>query len=306
MVTETATETQTSTEVTGLTTGDAANQTANAASTTPDSAETDVQAFLDGKESADGASKEAVGGEAGKVDAVDPLIKEAREAAAEAERDKVRREEADRITRESRQRAAEDADRQAKAAHEAGYKSRIAKQQAPLINRLVEQGLDLASAQAIAKDVETDFNSHHADGLKLYEPEARRVADAEASKLVNDAFREVLGADAVKFFGTDDAPKSHQGMEAALNSFRDIAREGYVLKSEAEADKKVTLLAYRRDLEQKGLIKGTTTGQSVNSTGGAGTGTYSTKTQARTLHVTGQLTNAEMRRINADSSIPEI
>ena len=47
-------------------------------------------------------------------------------------------------------------------------------------------------------------------------------------------------------------------------------------------------------------------GGDLSGCGSAGGLTYRTKTEARALHVDGKISNADMRRINADSAIPEI
>ena len=47
-------------------------------------------------------------------------------------------------------------------------------------------------------------------------------------------------------------------------------------------------------------------GGDLSGGGSAGGLTYRTKTEARALHVDGKISNADMRRINADSAIPEI
>ena len=60
-----------------------------------------------------------------------------------------------------------------------------------------------------------------------------------------------------------------------------------------------------RDAEAKARARGEIPGP--GPTGGKATGkpTFRTKLEARTLHVQGQISNAEMRRIDADPNIPE-
>lgn len=288
-------------------TSDAANQTADAAaSSTQDEAETSVQAFLGkSKEGKGEDGKEAAGGEAGKADDVDPLIKDAQEKAAKATEERVARETSERIERE----AAEEREAQRKAALKTAFDNRYAERMAnagtKLEARLVEAGINAALAHEIAQENATDFNSHHADGLQLYEPEAKRAADAGLTGRINDTLREVLGHDTDKFFGTGEDPKRYD-LKGHYEALKAIWTDGMKSAAEAEAETSLALVRYHRQLQSEGRLNGSKSTQSTNGSSSSGGASYRTRTEARNLHARGEIGNAEMRRINADPSIPEI
>lgn len=78
------------------------------------------------------------------------------------------------------------------------------------------------------------------------------------------------------------------------------------LLTKAEAIKKADLAVatYSAALEKAGRLSGTSSGVSVNGDS-ATSGGWHTKTEARNLHVQDKISNAEMRRINSDPTIPE-
>ena len=310
LVTETAPETQVTTPVTEQTTsaptGDAANQTTDAAaSSAQDEADASVKAFLDkSKEGKGEGSKEAVDGDAGKADDVDPLIKDAQEKAAKATEERVARETAERIEREDRDRKAAERETQLKAAFEKRYGERMANAGPNLEQKLLNLGVREDIAKQLAKETSDDFNSHHADGLQLYEPEAKSRADADLTGRINDTLRDVLGNDATKFFGAGDDEKRYD-LKGHYEALKSIWTENMISKSDAEAEQALALAKYHRELQTSGRLKGSNSTTSTNGSSSGSGANYSTKTEARNLHATGQLSNADMRRINADPSIPE-
>ena len=85
------------------------------------------------------------------------------------------------------------------------------------------------------------------------------------------------------------------------------AVEKYAAKKEGEARKVVE--ANVRAEAQDAARKAANPDPVAQPTGGAGGGggtTWRTKMEARTLHVQDKITNAEMKRINADPTIPEM
>lgn len=242
--------------------GDAANQATDAAENGNqiDAAEADVSAFLE-------SSKEGTSKGGTEADAEDTLLAEAREAAAKAATEKAERETRDRIAREEAQRKADTDAREAQAQFRKSYDERMARQLG-LEQELTDQGIDLATARAIARRVADDFNAHHADGLKLHEPMANSRAWQGFGSMFNQGISEALGDSAEKYFGPESEPKRYANIADALKAFREIVTDGLLSKSEAEADTKVALLKYRKSLEDKGLIAGAKSGQQVNSNGG--------------------------------------
>ncbi len=281
-----------------------------AAPATPDEAEASVQAFLgkskegksaEGKEAAGGDGKEAV------ADEVDPLIRDAQEKAAKATEERVARETAERIERE----AAEAAEAQRKAALQTAFENRYAERMqnagTKLEERLVGLGMNPALAHEIAQEQAQAFNSHHADGLQLYEPEALKTANASLTGRINDTLREVLGRDADKFFGTGEDEKRYD-LKGHYEALKSLWTDGLVTPAEAEAQTALALVRYHRELQEANRIVGAKTPQSTDgsSSNGGASLNFRTKTEARNAHARGEIKNDQMRAINANPNIPEI
>ena len=81
---------------------------------------------------------------------------------------------------------------------------------------------------------------------------------------------------------------------------RDEIREGRSKKT--TSDTITSLEAQLEDLKAKARPDGPDTAQK----GGGGSGGYSTKAEARTLHAKGKISNEDMRAIKADPNIPEM
>lgn len=261
-----------------------------------------------GKEGKTEGSKEAAGGD-GKgapADDVDPLIEAAKTAAAKATEERVARETAERIEREAAEAA--EAQRQAtlQAAFENRYKERMANAGTKLEARLTELGMRPDLAAEIAKSVEIDFNSHHADGLQLYESEAKVAADTAITGRINETLREVLGNQADDFFGTGEDQKRYD-LKGHYEALKEIWTKGMKTEAEAEAATSMALVRYHRQLQNEGRLTAAKSPSSTNGNASNGsTGAYRTKTEARNAHANGDINNAQMRAINADRSIPEI
>jgi len=84
---------------------------------------------------------------------------------------------------------------------------------------------------------------------------------------------------------------------------------GAEVKTALDAERKKMEKEIREQVEEELRAKGRETkgNPAVPAGGGGGGGgvTYRTKTEARTLHIQKKISHAEMRRINADPSIPE-
>lgn len=273
--------------------GDAANQNADAAEIKEvDAAEADVDSFLTaGKEGA------AEGTEAKGDDEVDILLQEARDAATKAASEKAEREANARLAREEQERKTREDSLRAEQEHEKGYRDRMARQLG-LAAELRAEGIDSDTAERLARRVADDFNAHHADGLKRYLPEAEQRVQTTYTQLLNEAIKSDLGSDEAKFFGTQESPKSYNDFAGALKSYREIVTDGLITKSEADAEKKLALVKYRRELEHKGLIQGASSGQTVNGNGMGASGPSSlaeAELMHAGMHPSGKtLTNAEM------------
>jgi hypothetical protein len=90
----------------------------------------------------------------------------------------------------------------------------------------------------------------------------------------------------------------HATVDAAKAAAPDEIRQ----KARSEVEKE--LKATERLAEVAGLLKGKRKKQLAPS--GAASTSWSTKMEARALHVQNKITNAEMKRINADPSVPEM
>lgn len=257
MVSEAAAETQAESQTNP---GDATNQPA-------DAAEQDVDAFLSPDKEGEKEGTEA--GDEKAPEEEPQEVREAREAAAKATEERVERETKERLAKEARDKKAADDAAESKRKFEQGYRDRMA-ERARLKDELTALGIPAAKAEEIAKREQEAFNSHHADGLKLFQDESDARAITDTLSLVNKGFEEVLGDKLETFLGSKDEPKSYPSMADALSAFKAIVTEGLVTEAEKNAAVKGGILAYRRDLEKKGLIAGTQSGQSVPSEGGSG------------------------------------
>lgn len=280
---------------------DAANQTTDAAENQEqDTAEADVSAFLEsqGKESGEG------GTEAVKSDETDALLEEAREAAAKAAAEKADREARQKAAQEERDRKAQAERAEAQKKFEDGYRDRLKEAGQEAYDMALQAGHSESEAQQARNRAEQRFNSHHADGLKSYEGWAYNTATSALMNAMNEALRQELGTDAPKFFGTDAEPRVHANFVAGLKAFREIVTDGMLTRAEAEADKKLALLKYRKELEKNpahAAAFGAKSGQQINgSSGGTGpTAPYSQLTTEQRQAMTPAERDAHVARYGA-------
>lgn len=246
---------------------DAANQIA-------DAAEQEVSTFLQSKEGAKDGTE---------ADEELPEIKAAREATEKATAERVERETKARLAKEEKDAADRKAAADRQKAFEDGYRQRMESVKS-VEDELINLGVTPAEARRITNRLANDFNSHHADGLKLHEPTAKAEASAALSQALNDGFKSALGDKAERFFGSEEEPKAYPTVEAALESYREIVTDGLLSKTEADAATKVAVLAYHREyLEKDGgkkaleYIRSRNSGQVVNGEGSGGSYSFTTE-----------------------------
>lgn len=223
-----------------------------------DAAESDVDTFLAGRK--EGTSAQSPEGTTAEEL---PELVEAREAAAKAAAEKATADTTARIEREAAAQRAQAARQAEETQFRQNYQARMQEAAQDAYEAAIDRGMSEAEAQQAGQRAAQRFNSHHADGLKLYGSEARMQAIAESTTAFNNAVAEVLGRDSDAFFKDGDQPKRYTSHSDAIKSLMEVARKGYVPASEAEASTKAAILAYRRDLEKKGLISGSQSGTQV-------------------------------------------
>ena len=141
----------------------------------------------------------------------------------------------------------------------ANYRQRMARA-AGLKDRLIEQGLDESTATMIAGEVSNDFNSHHADALRLARPAVAYQIEAEAADDLNQAIFSVLPTDTrAAFFGTREKPISYDSAESAMKAVWEIARKGMLTEKEAKAQADLAVVQeydtkWKPLLEQAGIL----------------------------------------------------
>jgi hypothetical protein len=180
---------------------------------------------------------------------------------------------------------------------------------------LVDNGIPESTAARIANAMAQKANTLHAKGLEFHGLEAATQTQRQSDQ----AWTTHLEASIAKFLPRQQhqpfvqwrdqvaKEKGHVPHEDWMNKAFELRlkHEGYVQKAKYEADKKRSWTDGRRAREQAGEINGAQSGQGVNGAG-AGGSRFNTKMEARNLHATGRLSNARMRAINADPSIPEM
>ena len=223
---------------------------------------------------------------------IEALLKsEVRESIAEKARAEALKELEDKRAEEAQERAR----RQAQQAHRNGYTQAFQRTTPALRNWATEQGHTEEETNLLVNT----FAEHH------------RLAIETASWELTDRLVEHLQARVPE--GEREA-LAYDGSDADLGRFLDRydaarvkdARKGY--KSEAEVkqavlDGKVDLFRKLRDNPALLNSRGGPRRSNGGSPGGAVH--YSTKTEARNLHAQNLISNAEMRAVNADASIPE-
>lgn len=224
---------------------------------------------------------------------LEALLKtEVRESIAEKARAEARKELEDKQATEAKEREKTQQESARRTAYKQAFDNR-----APAIRAWAEdQGLDRAETDRLLNT----FAAHNRDALevlsweltdKLVDAMRGRLPESERESFSYDGTNPDLGA----FLGEYDKRITKE------------ARKGYLSEAEVKqriADEKLALVVKLR--ENPSLLN--TRGGGPRRAGGGmagGSVSYSTKTQARNLHANGQISNAEMRAVNADPTIPE-
>jgi hypothetical protein len=84
-----------------------------------------------------------------------------------------------------------------------------------------------------------------------------------------------------------------------------VAKGEYVTKATVKKMADAAVTAYRRSLEEQGIVAGSASNDAVRGTSASTGGRWRTKSEARSLHVQDKLTSAQMRAIDNDPRIPE-
>lgn len=236
-----------------------------------DAAVADIEQFLEtrqGKEGDTAATEPTQEGAKAAADPVDAELEAARSAAAADAAEKADKEARESIRLEQAERDAQAARQAQERAFQANYQNRMREAGQEAYQLAIESGLSEADAQARGQTAMQRFNSHHADGLRLYEPAARRMAAEAVQAAWNTNVAEMLGADAPKFFGTDAEPKAYRNQGEALKALQAIWQEGRMTAAEVKAHTTREVVAYKAHLiktyPQIAAILGTASGSSPN------------------------------------------
>ena len=263
MVTEAIPATETPVVPESVTPGDAGE------TQVADAATQEVETFLDsrGKESAESATEPT----AEKTpDPVDAELEAAKAAAAQVATEKATAEAKAQIAAEQAQAEVQAAQAAAQRAFAQNYQQRSREAGQEAYQAAIDLGYSEQEAQERGQKAIQRFNSHHADGLKLYEGEARRQAASQLVQGFNDAIASVLDdSERTAFFGPPDAPQTYKAQQDVLKALKDVWQKDRMTPAEVKAHTTKAILDYRRDLESKGLVAGTASG-SISESAGAG------------------------------------
>lgn len=260
-----------------------------------DAATQEVETFLDsrGKESAESATEPT----AEKApDPVDAELEAAKAAAAQVATEKATAEAKAQVAAEQAAADAQAARTAAQQAFEQGYRQRLREAGQEAYDAALELGLTETEARARAEKAVQRFNSHHADGLKLYEGEARRMAATQLVQGFNDAIASVLDdTERTAFFGSPDSPQTYKAQQDVLKALKDVWQKDRMTQAEVKAHTTKAILDYRRDLEAKGLIAGTASGSTSEAAGPSGR-TYATEHDLNVAYNAGQVDHGAYAR----------
>lgn len=196
------------------------------------------------------------------------LLDEAAEARGKAAEEKAAREATERIERERQEADAREAQQRQQQAFRLNYQRRAKEAFDEAYQDGIDAGLTETQAQEKANKALQRFNSHHADGLQLYEGQASAVATQQQARALNAAIYRTLGKDnAAEFFGTQEAPISHGSIEDGLAALKTIWTKGMVPESDVKAQIAEAKVAQLAQLEKEGRLVSLDSGKAVS--GGA-------------------------------------
>lgn len=285
--------------VTETTQGNASEPAADAA----ESQEVNDYFSSKGKESEKPAS-ESVGEEAPPEDEF-PELTEARRATAAATEERVERETVARIERETRERQAAIRATEQGQQFAKNYADRVNTTRQEVYDDLTQAGYSHEQALEKANKYANRLNEHHADGLKLYEPQAVELVAGSFNASFNDGMRDVLTKDEQRaFFGEVGAPTVYGSVKEALAAAVAVKTKDLLTPKEATAQAKAEVLKYQKWLEDNNRLVGTrSTRRAVTGTSG-NSKTYSTQNAADAAHVAGEITSAQREVIRRDRNVP--
>lgn len=193
----------------------------------------------------------------------DVLGKEALAAAEERALEKARSEAAAEVQRQQQQLQQYQQQVQRNTEFRQRYDQRVKSSADRVYKLAIEAGYSEDQAKAEATNAWQDFNSHHADGLQFYQPEALQQARQTILADINAGIGQALGKDAAKFWGTPENPAQFQKAADLFARYKEIVTEGLMTPAQVEAEKKAANVALFKELKKKGLLKETSTPQRI-------------------------------------------
>jgi hypothetical protein len=203
-------------------------------------------------------------------DEIDTDLNSAREAARAAAAEEARREVQEEQRQEQARLRAQAEENQRRNQFVQTYRTRIEEAGNEAYELAINAGMGEQVARQRQEQAKQRFNSHHADGVNLYLPQAQAQAQAQYLQTFNAGIAQDLGKDAVKFFGTEAEPKGYATMGEVFKAYRAIVTEGLLPEKEVEARVKRELAIRRRSAETNGQVNGARAGTQVNGTATGG------------------------------------
>ena len=159
---------------------------------------------------------------------------------------------------------------------------------------------DLPSAEQLARQVYTLAMS----GISAWTDWGDKLAKTKAMEAVAPYTRYLTRDERTKLRAAEKKP-----LAEFFGEVQPIVADA-LLRAAPDEFKKQTKAQIEKELSVAEKVERLRAGLGKNGKGRTGTAaptnTYGTKMEARTLHVQGKITNAEMKRINADPSTPEM
>lgn len=196
----------------------------------------------------------------------DALGKEALAAAREQALEQARQEAATEFQRQQQQLQQYQEQVQRNTQFRQRYDQRVKSSADRVYKLAIDAGYSEDQAKAEATNAWQDFNSHHADGLQFYQPEALQQARQTILADINAGIGQSLGKDAAKFWGTPENPAQFQKAADLFARYKEIVTEGLMTPAQVEAERKAANVALFRELKKKGLIKESTPSQRLDGT----------------------------------------
>lgn len=193
----------------------------------------------------------------------DVLGKEALAAAEERALEKARQEAATEVQRQQQQLQQYQEQVQRNTQFRQRYDQRVKDSADEVYALAKEAGYSDEEAKLRATNAWQRFNSHHADGLQFYQPEALQQARQTILADINAGIGQSLGKDAAKFWGTPENPATFQKAADLFTRYKEIVTEGLMTPAQVEAEKKAANVALFKELKKKGLLKEASTPQRI-------------------------------------------